>query len=426
MDGYAKYLLLNGASRFNVLLVTTVCDAACLFCSHAGNPHAVSTYDFGHVAFDDIIEAAGYLDSNRAIIIGESATRINEGEPFCHPEILSILAMVRERFPNTLIKITTNGSRLDEATIISLAGLRPIELNISLNSATLMYRQKLMGEFGAATAIAAPSLLRGNGIIYHGSVVCMPQITGMEDILATIRYLDANGARTIRAFVPGWTRFSPDYQKISAKQTAQLIARLDTLSDHIGAPLTIEPRRMTDRVARIEGIIAGSPAQADGLRRGDVIVEIDGRQPYSRVDAHRKLGKAKNIFISRNGSLQEIVPTSSNNYGAVVYFDIDPEQVKAVKARISNNTAVFVSSAAYLLWAEALSECATIVEVASQFFGGNICSAGLLTIEDFLCAKQKLSERFERIILPQAAFDERGRDLTGRHCSEVSADVVLL
>ena len=57
---------------------------------------------------------------------------------------------------------------------------------------------------------------------------------------------------------------------------------------------------------------------------------------------------------------------------------------------------------------------ARVEKVESRFFGGNIATAGLLTVEDFAHAlERELRMDGALVILPHKAFDMRGRDLTG-------------
>ncbi|TLM91262.1 MAG: DUF512 domain-containing protein [Actinobacteria bacterium] len=69
-----------------------------------------------------------------------------------------------------------------------------------------------------------------------------------------------------------------------------------------------------------------------------------------------------------------------------------------------------------------------IMPVPSRYFGGNIMAAGLLTVEDFAAAWTERTgvtgatkeNRTDLVLLPAAAFDARGWDLTGRSYQELA------
>jgi len=107
MDYSEQQLAILSAQQSNILAITSVCNVRCLFCSHQGNPSNVRTFSSGHRSFEEIEEIIEFIDKNKKIVIGESITRICEGEPFTHPQIIAILKLLRRKFPKTLIQITT-------------------------------------------------------------------------------------------------------------------------------------------------------------------------------------------------------------------------------------------------------------------------------------------------------------------------------
>ena len=84
-------LLLETAYRDNILVLTTNCSTACIFCSHLQNPREVDAYYIDELTREQIETQIEFLDEGRKIIIGESATRICEGEPFLREDIIEIL-----------------------------------------------------------------------------------------------------------------------------------------------------------------------------------------------------------------------------------------------------------------------------------------------------------------------------------------------
>src|SRR6056297_2859675 len=102
-----KEILFKTVKEDNILPITSICRLNCIFCSHKNNPSQIETYSFGHLELELIKRMVEFLDHSRPVIIGESASKIIEGEPFAHPDIIEILNYLRKRWPDIEIKITT-------------------------------------------------------------------------------------------------------------------------------------------------------------------------------------------------------------------------------------------------------------------------------------------------------------------------------
>jgi len=320
--------MLASIHYYNILPLTSNCNMNCLFCSHRQNPPGLQVYRIPPQRLADIAQLLIYLDPARKIVIGESATRIIEGEPFLHPEIIPILQLVRQRFPRTPIELTTNGSFLTETVVQTLKTLMPLELNVSLNSANPVWRQRLMQDQRAAIAVAGVQLLKDYGIPYHGSIVAMPHYTGWEDLAETVAYLAANGAQTIRIFRPGFAAAAPAALQFSPADATELAAFINKLQLAFPVPLLLEPAALNDLTAVLSGTIPGSAAAQAGLQRGDRLVRINGILPRCRVEAYNLLRQATRVHlrIKRNGVEHaccfEKPPQVSA--GAVFAYDLDP------------------------------------------------------------------------------------------------------
>ncbi len=117
MDTKVKYMLLKIVQNNNILPVTSVCNMACKFCSHRNNPSDLDIYSLGHLDLSLIEELLDYLPAEGPVIIGESATRIIEGDPITHPDFKKIINRIRYKYPEKQIKITTNGSNLNHQMV---------------------------------------------------------------------------------------------------------------------------------------------------------------------------------------------------------------------------------------------------------------------------------------------------------------------
>lgn len=251
MDGFVDkwQLLVLTCSRFNILPLTSVCNLRCIFCSHQQNPPGVEVIFIPPLSLKEIEELFGYLDSARPIVIGESATRIVEGEPLTHPEFLVIMRSLRRRFPQTLVEITTNGVLLNKVQVEALKGLKPIEVKISLNSVTASGRKRLLGAGGAADILKAIEELTQEGIPCHGSIVAYPKVVGWDDLEKTIYALVQAGVLTVRIFIPGFTRRAPAilcFDPWAFRQ--ELESFLENFRQEVKIPIIVEPPFLHDLI----------------------------------------------------------------------------------------------------------------------------------------------------------------------------------
>ena len=203
MKDRIRQALYESVHLHNILPLTSACNVSCLFCSHRQNPPGLEAYAIPHLSPGEAEELSAFLSPDRKIIIGESATKIMEGEPFCNPDCLEILSMLRQKFPFTPLQVTTNGSLLTPETAKRLKMLEPLEINLSLNSSDPKMRRLLMSE-AVRTGCPDSLLPAGCGVAFHGSIVPLPWLTGWHDIAETISF-QARGAVTVRIFLPGFT-----------------------------------------------------------------------------------------------------------------------------------------------------------------------------------------------------------------------------
>lgn len=421
-------LLLETASRDNILVLTTNCSTSCVFCSHLQNPPEIEAYYVDKLSRDQINTLVEFLDGSRKIVIGESATRICEGEPFLREDILDILHDLRKRYKNTAIQITTSGIHLNNAVLAELKDIGNIELNVSLNSSTIEGRERLYRGKAHWSAVEAVKLLQSYGIGYSGSVVAMPHLVGWEDIKAAVLFLDKYGADTIRIFMPGYTRFTKgilppaDIRSGLKELAAELKSTLDT-------PVILEPSGVKDLDAVAEGVLRGSHAWDSGLVKGDRILRIDGKEAVSRVDAYYRLFKAcdPRLEILRQGMPVDIVvrKPAKTSSGLVFNYDIHPDEIIAIEKAILRNRGsrclLLTSELARPILAAGIKQDGhTLIEAArNSYFGGNIMCAGLLTVSDIEVHMAGRAEQVDVLLLPGIMFDSAGRDLLGRHYEEI-------
>ncbi|MEW6723876.1 MAG: radical SAM protein [Bacillota bacterium] len=420
------------AEAAGVLPVTSVCNIRCAFCSNYQNPPGTRTYRLGYRPVAEIEAALEGMVHCDQIVIGEAATRIDEGEPFAHPEIRAILRLVRQRFPEKPLVLTTNGLLVTEADLDLLSGLHPLEINLSLNSADPAVRQRLLGDTRPDWVPTLVGRLAEAGLAFHGSLVAVPHLTGWSDTEETILFLAEGGAETVRVFLPGYTRLAPPGLRFDPALHSQLAQVVDRLAAGTVTPINLEPPIIGDLTVRVTGTRADSPARRGGLGRGDIIQSVEGRPPFCRTEAYYQIRAAANpaLEVRRGNEILELrlEKPAGDPSGLVFDRDIDPHQVRRLAAAIrrhSRGRGVLILASQFgapllrlALTALGLAE-PPVVAVPSQHFGGSIQAAGLLVTSDFLSVLHQLGPGWEILILPELAFDPSGLDLTGRHYLEL-------
>lgn len=430
-----EQMILYSAKEDNILPLTSACNVRCIFCSHPQNPAGVQVYGIGHRSLEDVQRTLEFIDPERKIVIGESVTRIMEGEPFLHPHIKTILRLIREKFPTTLIQITTNGTLLTEDVLELLAASGRIELYISLNSVTSGGRARLMGDTGEQVLQAIPELRR-HGIAFQGSIVAMPWVVGYEDIAETIAFLDQHGAETVRIFMPGYTKKAREELRFTPELLTELASWVQQVQKHTRVPLCVEPSLVQNLCAEVQGVIPDSPAARAGLQVNDEIVRIGAEVPFSRVDAFRKLtttGKTE-LVICRNGERQtlRLEKERGSRSGLVFAYDFDPDLYKELRASILRRRArrpllmgstlatPVLASLVERLRVELEGIVPELVTVKNNFFGGSIMAGGLLVVQDFLDQWHTLADlEYDLVLVPSIFLDPWGADLTGRSYTEL-------
>lgn len=429
MELLKQYLL--SSLLDNILPLTSVCNVNCIFCSHRQNPPGIESFFLPPLEWEEIEDLVSYLSPVKKIVIGESTTRIMEGEPFTHPRLMAILQLIRQRLPLTPIQITTNGTLLTKEILLELKKLEPLEIIISLNSACPCKRTELMGTKGSTQAILAVELMAQEHISFHGSIVALPWLTGWEDLEYTLDYLDKFQAQTTRIFLPGFTRYQKDIPTLPEGWENELEVYVRERRRNYMTPLTLEPAGLTNLQAFITGVVKDSPAQRAGLNCNDEILAINGLAPFSRVEAFYMLNKSGVYVLDIRRELGisatvQLTIGEGEKSGLVMDYDLDPVTIDQLcknikKARVVKPLILASQWGEPLLRTGLLKAgleqlAGRVLAVANLTFAGNIKAAGLLLVDDFAATfRQFISEGGEAdyLVLPAVAFDSRGRDLQG-------------
>lgn len=437
-------LLFYAASHHNILPLTSRCNLNCLFCSHRQNPPHIDIYSLPEREPSEIFESFPFLSPRKKIIIGESATRILEGEPFSYPYAGEVLQELRRFFPHTPLQITTNGTLLKESILMALKEMEPLELMVSLNIKSPALRESLLGDRYPNRVLDNIKGLGELGITFHGSVVALPHLTGWQELEETLFFLEEEGARTLRLFLPGFTRLAPSSLIFDLSLWKELEAFTDNFQANIKAPLLLEPPLLEDCTPRVEGTIKEAYGDKAGLQRGDVILAIGDKKVKSRAEAFHRASKKKSplVTFSRQGVEKKIRLTKKEGEppGFVMYQDMEEAQrerfLRAIARYRHERTLVMTSSLAFPLIRGLVEEVINrgdpveVVPVPSLLFQGSIMSAGLLVVEDFLEVIKAKKFKPRVIIVPEKPFNFKGKDLLGhsylRLQEETGAQLILI
>jgi len=431
-------LILNSAIEANILPITSRCDSRCIFCSHKNNPPGIDVISVGVRSMEEITRTLAFLNPGNVITIGESATQIIEGEPLSHPQFKEIISLARRAYPATPIEITTNGRHLTQEMVEFLKASGNITLNISLNSASVSGRKLLMGDTkkNSEQTFAGIKLLAEYNMPFSSSMVAMPNITGWEDIRNTIKFLAANQTTAIRIFMPSFSSIAradifPDEDKIYG----QLREFINTLSPELPCPVLIEPSNVSDLLPVVSGVLKDSPAWKAGIRRGDIILKVNGQAPRCRVEAWNMLVPKGEITVEfEKDNCRETVSWvngSEGDSGITMEYDFDPARAENMRQAIlgcTGKSLLLTSEFGYAVIQQVLKlvgiekDRAEPAMVRNRTFGGTIRAAGLLTVDDYLEAYtgwRESGQEPSQIITPLESFNSLGFDLKHRHFSEL-------
>jgi pyruvate-formate lyase-activating enzyme len=437
------------AEAAGILPITSTCDISCLFCSNRSNPPGARVYALRHRPVSEIARALAGMARLPEIVIGEAASRVSEGEPLTHPDFSTVARLVRQNCPDATIRLTTNGRLLDAGLTSLLAALGPVEVTLSLNTASTEAYGRLHGRAGDPRRAAR--LLAASGLGFEASVVAVPAVTGAGDLQATASFLADQGCTHCRVFIPGFTRFTPASVRAVLPEREE-VTRLVEEARATRMPLSLEPPQLGDLEARVTGILAGTPAERAGLRAGDVVTAVEGTRPFSRVDAFRRCqdglrsrGRCR-VRLARLGEAEVTLAASDDHTGAprepvgrgrpgfVMDRDCDPDDARTILELAdglgASRAVVFTGSLAARVMELGLASAARehggrpawlVAAVPSETFGGSIGAAGLLTVED-VATELGRHDRLrpgDVLFLPPVAFDRNGVDLMGRSATEI-------
>lgn len=445
-----EYILYSEAEQ-NVLPLGFSCDANCVFCSHKNiEPHS-HLYGFTRYSrsSEEIAAHAEFLDPEKPVLIGDSATKISEGEPFLRKDIVGILSAVRKRVKKAPIKITTSGGHIGRDFFDAIGELAPLEINFSLNSYDEKTHESIVPGIRAADAFENFESLcsrAGAGILTVGAslMAVSPEAApaaGMRDGLE--RLVGTKGLDIVRIFLPRYCgRVFGEFFR-SFGEYRGYVSEISSLARSFSfsrIPVIAEPKSPDSAEVTVAGAAPGGRAAALGVIAGAKIVSVNGKKPVSRSHAHSLIAAARKRAVivlegaEGSGRLEAVFDDfdgrSEGSGGIVLEADIPYGSYEALLARDRANAAsgrrsLAVTTGLARDYLAAFLEKAGLSSVSpfaaeNSFFGGNIDCAGLLTIGDIAAAvssrpetKRSLVRKDLDLIVPAAMLDHLGLDLAG-------------
>ncbi len=441
-------ILFKTVKEDNILPITSICKLNCIFCSHKNNPPEVETYSFGHLDFELIKTMIEFLNPEQPVFIGESASKIIEGEPFVHPEIYQILKYLRQRWPEIEIKITTSGSFLELKQVELLKKIKAVELNISLNAPAPEERVFLMNDSNPENVFKLIPELKKNKIDFEASIVSMHQLQGFSYLKRTFDFLETYPPKSLRVFMAGFSRYADKNLITDSSEYNRLAEFISDKKMKYSYPIIIEPQRFSNLQAEVNAVLADSAAAAAGLKSGDIILKVNDVKVESRVDAFYKIKSAAGpeLEFRRAGQKMSAVlnKKADQNSGLIMSYDLNLEQKRklgayaeeAARGEKKNLTVILCSLLAYEFLNNFLqpylnsNQNLKLLQIENNFFGGSIIAAGLLTNRDIIDGLAHIDQKIDRIILPEIIYDYYGNDLLGESYSQLEdkfeAELILL
>jgi pyruvate-formate lyase-activating enzyme len=405
----------SGAAMLAAL--SAPCPLRCEFCYERGLPDGQAPV-MRPRAGNEELEARIALWRRGLDVAGLRGLRYGEVLP--HPRFAEIFRLIRD-LTSAPLPVATAGPGLNETAIRAMSGAPRALLQLSLNTCDPARRQRMMGDRRGAELLRALGLLEERQVAFVASAVAWPGLP-WDDLEATIQAAEAHGALHFIVFLPSFSRFfagtAPFDWRARWQETVEFVRRLRRRA---AVPIRIAPdgwetlHAFADPLAlEVLGATVGSPAQAAGLRPGDLVVEMDGHSFHSRPALNRALEagwtqkREVSLLAERDGQRLRVSlapPDSSSSYAAEldapyglhVYEGPDELRLRRLcelMARTDTRHAWVLCSQLLAqpyqrLWERTQAQLPAdglaleFVPVANNFWGGNIVVGDLLTAQDF-------------------------------------------
>ena len=439
----------------------TRCNCDCVFCYNKGIPDSLALRSPERTPkeeFDEIRTRIRYYNpvANRGLFPSIGSPH----EVLAHPYINEVLTELRGK-TDKKFRIVTNGASLSPKRVGELAKLKPVYIDIDLNSSDPLRRRDLMRDKRSDVAITALSLLKEKEIPYSVIIVPwpVPAVAEMlEDLEKTVKFSLEHDVHLVQVSMPGYSRYLSQEKLFDHESAWRKIAlKVGELRETYDCPIVIMPGmfeenlfREKKNVAEVIGLVKHSPAAEAGIRQGDIIRRIGGIRIKSRPQARgilsilqrnrtgehtlviERRGRSIECFIDLSRFSYPYSPATDTHLGVVFMgTGLRSRYIGELRKLIASRQAkrvLFLSSDLMkpgfqqeLEGRHGFSDIELRVVVPeNRFFGGNIFMGDLLVVEDFIrCIEKYGAEEGgnpDLVVIPSSPFNlsQWGRDLTGR------------
>ncbi|MEW6187497.1 MAG: radical SAM protein [Thermodesulfobacteriota bacterium] len=454
-----QWLKAGGGASDLLAQAATRCNLRCRYCYNLGSPALFQTESQpAEEEYEELsARIAWYVPGSK---LGLSPVSGSLCEMLAHPRILDIMAVLRGK-TSEVFRLPTNGSLLTPEMLRDLQALRPLFVDVSLNSSSPVRRQWLMRDPEPERAIKALAGLEQARIPYSVVIVPWPFPTMEEmvrDLIQTVKFAARFHPAFIQISLPGYSRrFSPDplfeHEKVWGRVKEEILnLRSGTECPLILRPGLFEEYQTPEAVdqPRVIGVVPHSPAARAGVLPGDVIRAVKGLKVRNRPQALSLLKMIHNsdlekcqITIERSESLLNLTmgpmgfhfpydPLSIPFLGCIfpstgIPLDWGEKIRKLVSENQAREVLVLTSTLIKPVLERRVLETPLPEEVhlylripANRYLGGNIFMGDLLVVEDFIEEVRSFIREGrtlpDLILIPSSPFHLSGwgRDLTGR------------
>jgi hypothetical protein len=282
--------------------------------------------------------------------------KLSEGEPLAHPQFFEILKMIRKEYPDTLIDIKTNGFALTKDYIKKLSKFNPIGIEITYMSDDPKIFSKIIGVSPKYHATVRKAL----PLLKEYGFTINPRITPVPKLGG---WEDIEKA--VKYLIPFSDSVEFNYMTYSRFTSQKMIDFLKIEYD--------------DEYERVMGF----------AKKYDFDIHLLP-DLYEPLKFHPKL---------------VMMGTALKKYKNVLWmfstgaYDRGKKIVEQVGAKFPNNHYA--------------------VHVKPNFIGGNIVSAGLTMVSDYIEALEKVDYPYDLILLPASTFDLNGQDLMNKNVQKI-------
>lgn len=435
-----------------------VCNVACKFCYLDGNPSEIAVARGSSVVSKtEIATRLQRFDPDRGTALFRAQWELNEF--LVDPKLADVLRALRDQTRETFFFVT-NGSPLTPRVVELLREVAPVHLIVSLNTIDPLLRRTVMREqpVHTRTALSCLESVIAAEIPTGVSLVASDDVP-LSALAETIRIVSTLPVAFVRVNLYGYTKRHPSPRPGNTDELWRATRRLiETLRREVDVPLIVIPSAFEENffyhrpnAPRVLGTVLGSPARKAGLLPGDEIIQIGDWPVTTRGQATAILAlitaKTK-VIIRRHGAELNLqldvrmpheypftgpcIGKYTFHHGVVIAPSLSTVDIDDIVGELgeSRKRAVVVTSALMKPAAEELlgiahndESCIRYVIPTNSFLGGNISVLDMCTVADISTAVAAELRNMRLppnvIFLPSSGFNSLGRDIAGRHWTDL-------